>query len=391
MTDIARLAQMGSLKKYPADEYVFYEGDPGREMYIILQGKVEISLSNIDGSHMAVAKLGPGEFFGEMSLLEGLPRSANVQAVEDTILILLNQNNFEVIMVEQPLLVFGIMKGLSSRLRLLNTEMKSARSGGGGGGGGENAGFQASLLQMDLVPEGHKSYPGKAEETHAQFLADKKVTCPVCDGTFDTFMIRSSRLRLQTIDPDFRQRFSDFEPMWYNIWVCPKCYYANFNFEYNQIPDSAKKKILAEGKELKSKINFAYSNPREIDQVFLAYYLALHACQKAMPDPVRLAKIWLRLAWLYDDVKDEEMCMMASKQALEHYKEAYFNGRRDSTPEQDQRLTLMLAELSLKTGDAVEALTHFRNSIVRNGGSPVLNKQAQDRLDDLKHTVMAEQ
>lgn len=394
MVDVAKLAKTGSLRKYQADEVIFNEGDSGAEMYIILAGKIQVSLNTVDGFQMPVAQLGSGEFFGEMSLLEALPRSANVSTIEDSVMIALNQNNFENIMVEEPLLVFGIMKGLSSRLRQANIDLKKLRRGGDGedehGEGGPDSGVRhtANAIQMDLFPEGHKSYSMSAPATHKTFLADKKVPCPVCDNQFDSWLVRSSKLRLQGIDADFRQRFHDFEPLWYNIWVCPKCYYANFSFEYNQVSEAGKKAILNDSSVVKSKLVFNFTSPREIDQVFTSYYLALRCIKKGMSEPARLAKLWLRLSWLYEDVRDQAMYEMAAQQALEHFKEAYYNGRRDSTPEQDQRLTMLIGELAWRLGDTEEALKQYRNSIVRKGGNPHLNKQAQDRLDEIKQIVL---
>jgi CRP-like cAMP-binding protein len=73
MVNINKLAQVGFAKKYSAGEAFFYEGDQGNDMFIILTGKVKIHISSDDSFHL----LGPGDFFGEISLLEELPRSTS--------------------------------------------------------------------------------------------------------------------------------------------------------------------------------------------------------------------------------------------------------------------------------------------------------------------------
>ena len=132
---------------------------------------------------------------------------------------------------------------------------------------------------------------------------------------------------------------------------------------------------------------FKYSHPRRLDEVFMAFYLALNCLQNNKPDASRIAKIWLRLSWLYADAHDEAMYKYASQKALEYFSEAYYNTHRNTSVEQDQRLTLLLAELNLRTDHPEEALKHYRNSIVRKGGSAILNRQAEDKIQELKELL----
>ncbi|QMV42517.1 cyclic nucleotide-binding domain-containing protein [Cohnella cholangitidis] len=62
-----------------AGETIFREGDTGRQMFVLLEGTVEVYVQS-DGARIPVAKFSPGDFFGEMSLLEGLPRSGTAVA-----------------------------------------------------------------------------------------------------------------------------------------------------------------------------------------------------------------------------------------------------------------------------------------------------------------------
>ncbi len=82
------------VRKHPAGTVLFREGDRGATMYVIRSGKVKIS-KHISDTELTLAVLGPGEFFGEMALLEGLPRSAGATVVEDAALIELEQTAFE--------------------------------------------------------------------------------------------------------------------------------------------------------------------------------------------------------------------------------------------------------------------------------------------------------
>ena len=114
--------------------------------------------------------------------------------------------------------------------------------------------------------------------------------------------------------------------------------------------------------------------------------------QSAKPEPGKFAKVWLRLSWLYSDVGDEEMYNFTTREAYTNFKDAYFNTRRDSSVEQDQRMNLLLGELSLRVGEKEEAMKFYRDALVRkSGGNNVINKQAEDCISSLKAVLTAEQ
>jgi hypothetical protein len=330
-----------------------------------------------------------------MSLLEGLPRSATIQATEDTIVIVINEHNFEQVIAQQPQIAYRIMKGMSSRLRQQNEELGKIKEGttADESESADEDRTPKAISQpagTSLFPSGHKSYPLLAAASDTNLLFDRDITCPVCEQSFKEKGVRSSKLRLSSVDPDLRQRFTDFEPLWYMVWVCPHCYYANFNFEFKQVPEAYKKPLMEQGKILKSKVRLNFSSPRKIDEVFLAYYLMLQTLQIGKQDPSKNAKVWLRLAWLYDDVDDQEMMDIASQNALEMFKDSFFNQRRDTSIEQDQRLSLLLGELSLRLGEDLEAANFFRGAIARKGGNATINRQAEDRIQELKARIRLE-
>src|SRR5258708_27035251 len=70
------------VRNHPAGTVLFREGDRGATMYVLRSGKVKIS-KHISDTELTLAVLGPGEFFGEMALLEGLPRSAVAAVGQD--------------------------------------------------------------------------------------------------------------------------------------------------------------------------------------------------------------------------------------------------------------------------------------------------------------------
>lgn len=112
-------------------EYVFREGDLGTEMYIINEGKVEI-LNQVGEEEQLLAVLEKGDFFGEMSVLEDMPRAASARALTEVRLLQINGTTFDQMLQSNPEIAVRMMRKLSRRLRetddLLKTVMGSKAS-----------------------------------------------------------------------------------------------------------------------------------------------------------------------------------------------------------------------------------------------------------------------
>lgn len=117
MNFLADLLQKCKCRKFDGSETVFRAGDEGEDMYIILQGQVVVLRPDKCGNNDFVCFLGPGDFVGEMSMLEKLPRTATIKTMEPTVMLELNEANFSEIISGHPDLAFHILRGLSRRLR----------------------------------------------------------------------------------------------------------------------------------------------------------------------------------------------------------------------------------------------------------------------------------
>lgn len=128
--------EMGALvhslhaRTYRPGEVVFVEGDIGRALFIMESGKVELTRAGAGGKPVVLYTLKPGEFFGEMALLESLPRSATATAVETTRLHLLYRTKLDALLHSEPRIGVSIMSHLarllSARLRRVSGELASA-------------------------------------------------------------------------------------------------------------------------------------------------------------------------------------------------------------------------------------------------------------------------
>ena len=105
------------IKSYRKSEIIFEENSLGDEMYVIHSGKVKLS-TKAPGREVDLAILGPGEFFGEMSLVDAAPRTAAAISLEDeTRLIALDQAKFLYLVSQQPAFALTIMHTLCQRIR----------------------------------------------------------------------------------------------------------------------------------------------------------------------------------------------------------------------------------------------------------------------------------
>lgn len=127
--------ELGSLvhalhaRTYRPGEVIFVEGDIGRALFILESGSVQLSRRGRDGEPVPLYTLKPGEFFGEMALLESLPRSATATATETTRLHLLYRTKLEALLQAEPRIGVTILRHLarllSSRLRRATGELAS--------------------------------------------------------------------------------------------------------------------------------------------------------------------------------------------------------------------------------------------------------------------------
>lgn len=108
-----------------AGEYVFREGEAGAVMFIIQAGEVEI-LKEMRGRQERLAVLEEGDFFGEMALLEGLPRLASARAVTDCVLLPIDESTFDQLIHSNPEIPVRMLRKLSQRLRQLRETMVEA-------------------------------------------------------------------------------------------------------------------------------------------------------------------------------------------------------------------------------------------------------------------------
>ena len=102
---------------HSAGARLFRAGDPGDAMFLIESGRVQIRLSDTEGDEIVLADLRAGEFFGELALLDGKPRSADAVVVENATLAVLARPMFLSLMESRPQIALPLLRSMTHRLR----------------------------------------------------------------------------------------------------------------------------------------------------------------------------------------------------------------------------------------------------------------------------------
>ena len=125
--DLEAMGSVGEEKTVKKEELVFDEDSKGDSMYVLKSGAVKI-IKKVKNQENTIAVLNPGEFFGEMALLDGLPRSAAVRATNDCELFMINLDGYQKLRREKPHTALKLMdiiiKVLSNRLRQANKNLE---------------------------------------------------------------------------------------------------------------------------------------------------------------------------------------------------------------------------------------------------------------------------
>jgi len=124
--ELADLASFVRPRRYPRGSIIFHQGDPGTTLYLIETGEVKLTVTAESGKEVTLALLGPGAFFGELSLLDGGPRSANAVARVDSKLGVLDREHLLRVLVEHPPANASLLSVVTRRLRRTTAQVHDA-------------------------------------------------------------------------------------------------------------------------------------------------------------------------------------------------------------------------------------------------------------------------
>ena len=114
---LSLLARSVRRRRFRTGETLFFAGDPGHTLYVIVSGSVKICRNTPEGDRVIIALFGPDQFFGEMSLLDGKPRSADAVVAEAAEFLMLDRERFAAVLRENATMALEMLAEMADRLR----------------------------------------------------------------------------------------------------------------------------------------------------------------------------------------------------------------------------------------------------------------------------------
>lgn len=122
---LQKISTLGVRKSFQKEAVILFEHETGSALFVIIEGKVKVSRVSDDGKEVILTILNDSDFFGEMAILDGLARSANVTAMEDSELFLIQRSDFIALLHEFPDVSIALLQELTQRLRSADMKIKS--------------------------------------------------------------------------------------------------------------------------------------------------------------------------------------------------------------------------------------------------------------------------
>lgn len=352
-------------------------------LYIALKGVFGVYASSCTGFPVRVAEILPGAFFGEMSAVDDWSRSATVICEEDGTALLIEKDKLRTVFEKRPDIADSIvtmlktraektaaetrrqgqdipalpglpkgldstddkmtaMAALSRQIRLMNKFLlgKAAISGG--------VPKKNSSVKVKLLPPGYEPINKTDTNDNEETLAEKTVFCPHCNMEQEAYIPSKSNIPQRKHSPDGRVIYKGFNILLYSNIVCYHCNYADSYQEFcRPAPEGAE--VLYDRIQFQNEEGFkgfAETHKHTADEAVLCYYHQLHCLEATTRDPLRFAKAWIRLYWMYGDYKRKDLALQAAAKA-EFFYSKYLQENKSRMEEYSvSAIKILLAELS---------------------------------------------
>ncbi|HNT42955.1 MAG TPA: Crp/Fnr family transcriptional regulator [Syntrophorhabdaceae bacterium] len=123
-TELETISRILYVNTYHRGQLIFQEGEDGNALFVVLKGRVKVCLYDEEGREYVLDVIGKDGFFGELALIDELPRSANAIAMEGSDLLIVRRADFTKLLMENPSISIHILKVLAGRLRVADERIK---------------------------------------------------------------------------------------------------------------------------------------------------------------------------------------------------------------------------------------------------------------------------
>jgi uncharacterized protein (DUF2225 family)/CRP-like cAMP-binding protein len=407
MADLNLLCSLGTVKQFAGDEVVFMEDDVGENMYIVLKGLFGVYVNSFVDFPVRVAGVEQGSFFGEMSVIDGWPRSATIVSEKDGAALVIEKDHFELLLNKSPDIANSILSTLHTRadstaravrdtgiyvpptpqlpdtwpddadvkckLALMTTLAQHIRQT-------NTLLYEKPVAKkgtLKLLPEGYTLFNVKDENDNTPFLQKKNVTCPFCDNKSEAFVPHLSKLEQLRTDMDGRVVYKDFNILLYTNIVCPNCNFTDTYREFVKFRQNAghPKYRSNRFKNTENFTGFADTHSRTVDEAILSYYLNIRCLERAFTDPLRLAKAWIRLYWIYNDLKETDYARKSADKTIEMYEKYTYRNAGGMSEYDQMRVNAVMGEISAGVGEYRQAKRYFEENIRLGRNAPPVARE----------------
>jgi CRP-like cAMP-binding protein len=122
--ELETISRILYVNTYHRGQLIFQEGEDGNALFVVLKGRVKVCLYDEEGREYVLDVIGKDGFFGELALIDELPRSANAIAMEASDLLVMRRADFTKLLMENPSISIHILKVLAGRLRVADERIK---------------------------------------------------------------------------------------------------------------------------------------------------------------------------------------------------------------------------------------------------------------------------
>lgn len=386
------LAGKMSMARFKKGENIFSKGEDGDCLYLIVSGRVLIYSLSAAGQEAAVQTLEKSDYFGEMFLMDGSKRFAGARAVDETVVFRLGRKDLLDITREYPQVASIINDTMSKRHRLANEcvfngagSSAAVRQAGTAGANEKKVGLSGPVT----VAGRHSACEDALNEDVKKAYYKAKMTCPVCMNKFESTRVRSSSIRIQSIDDDFCQHYRSANPLYYEMMVCPRCGFS-FNLDSSKTVLSAAdrervKLILQPVWQDRAK---DYGGLRTWADAMEAFQQALYALEAGLMNSFKTGMLYLKTAWLYryEGMGEEEQKYI--EKAISHFTEAY-EKESFSDLKAELKMIYLLGALNLRAGRLKES-ARWLDLVLRHPAksmAPMLVEQTKDLWADVRQKL----
>lgn len=349
-------------------------GTPVDRLAIVLRGKIGINRRT--SRKTGYESGGPGTVIGILEFLGGNNASATARAEEETLILAIKRQDFISFLRDHPDEAIALVVVLSEHLYELGINMDFT-------GPPVQTPFESIFEEGNaFLPFGEATDVIQEKESDNPFYA-KQFTCVFCGARFQSLVIKSKHIQLEKTDTDFCPHYRSWNPLLYEVAVCPQCGYAFTPDMPSKLSDRARSKLAALLSQLKMPLRF--DGERNLDLAVQSYGLAFACLEAIGGKKSQMAKLYLKVSWLYRtagiEVEEREYCEKAVFCLMESYRTEQSND-----PAFELNLLYLLADLNHRLGRTDVAMRWLSTLLghPKRHTSPKILERTRDLLYEIR-------